>query len=58
MLHDIDAPLLTVNVESDEALAHAGSQLLAMQYRGGAKKITSGGDGHTAADDAFNEVAP
>jgi len=50
LLHDIDAPLLTVNVESDEALAHAGSQLLAMQYRGGAKKITSGGDGHTAAD--------
>jgi hypothetical protein len=35
LLHDIDAPLLTVNVESDEALAHAGSQLLAMQYRGG-----------------------
>jgi hypothetical protein len=58
LLHDIDPPLLTVNVESNEALAHAGSQLLSLQHRGGTKKITGGGDGDAAADDAFDEVAP
>jgi hypothetical protein len=58
LLHDVDAPLLTVNVESDKALAYAGSQLLAMQNRRGAKKITRGGNGHAAADDALDEVAP
>ena len=58
LLHDIDAPLLTVDVESNQPLAYASSQLLALQKRGGAKQIARGRNCHAAGDDAFDEVAP
>ena len=42
LFHDVNAALLTVDVESDQPFAYAGSQLLALQERGGAKQIARG----------------
>src|SRR4029077_8241470 len=58
LFHYVDAPLLAVYVERDQAFADTRNCLLAVKQRRSAKQIAGRGDGHTAGDDSFNEVAP
>src|SRR5271154_1536493 len=50
--------LIDIAVESYQPLAHASTQLLAVQQSGGAKQIARGGNRYAASDDPFDEVAP
>ena len=56
LLHDVNAPLLAVDIDGDEPLARTDSRGLA-QHRGGAEEIACRGDGHAARDDSFDKRA-
>jgi len=57
LLHDIDAPLLAVDVQRDQSLHRAGGRRL-RAHHGAAKHVARGGGYGTCRDNPFYDIAP